>query len=61
MAKEISAGRMSAYVVACDRVSARLSVDERRALRERGALPEWFLPEVKRVARQIRRRGPAAA
>jgi hypothetical protein len=60
MANEISSGRMAAYAFACDRVSELLSVEERQALRGRGALPAWFLPEVERVGKQIRKRGASA-
>lgn len=60
MADDIAAGRMTAYVLACDRVAESLSAEERQALRAEGALPDWFLPEVKRVARQIRKHGVSA-
>ena len=57
MAAEISSERMAAYVFACDRVVERLSADERQALREHGSLPGWFLPEVRRLGDEIRKRG----
>lgn len=60
MADDIAAGRMTAYVLACDRVAESLSAEERQALRAEGALPDWFLPEVRRVATQIRQRGASA-
>jgi hypothetical protein len=39
--------------LAVDEVSRRLSVEERVALRETGRVPDWFLDEVKSVARHI--------
>jgi hypothetical protein len=35
-----------------DDLATRLSPDERRALRETGAVPEWFLPTVRATYRE---------
>jgi hypothetical protein len=58
---EIGSDRMRAYAFACDRVTGILSVDEQQALSATGSLPDWFLPEVQRVAKRIRKRGVASA
>jgi hypothetical protein len=39
--------------LAVDEVSRRLSDAERATLRTTGAVPDWFLPEVTKVARHI--------
>lgn len=46
MASEVVTGRMASYSVPIDRVAERLSPTEVAALRERGALPEWFFDAV---------------
>lgn len=52
---EIASSRMSSYAFACDRVVEHLSVDERQALRQSGALPPWFLSKVEELAAEFRR------
>ena len=57
----VSAGRrrrMERYSVAVDHVAGFLDEDERAALRAGGSVPRWFLPEVERVYRAVRRNRP---
>lgn len=61
MAREIGSARMVAYAFACEQVATGLSADERAALRADGSLPSWFLPEVRRVASRVRKKGYGAA
>jgi hypothetical protein len=42
------------YVIACDKVAAGLSQEERRILRGTGELPAWFLPDVYREAKRVK-------
>jgi hypothetical protein len=45
--------RMANLSIAVDEVARRLSDGERVALRRDGALPEWFVPEVRKIARTL--------
>ncbi|MFG2825573.1 hypothetical protein ACGFX4_39865 [Kitasatospora sp. NPDC048365] len=56
MRKEITSGRMADYALAVDDAAERLSAEERRVLREAHTLPEWFMEDVERRYREIRRR-----
>lgn len=46
MASEVVSDRIASYSVPIDRVAERLSPAEVAALRERGALPDWFFDAV---------------
>jgi len=46
--------RLANLSVAVDEVTRKLSETERLALRRDGSLPDWFLPEVRQVAKTIR-------
>ena len=50
--------RMAAYSVAVDHVAGYLNDDERARLRIGNILPPWFLFEVERAARRVRRGRP---
>lgn len=47
--------RMAAYSVAVDHVTGYLNDDERARLRTGNSLPPWFLFEIERAARRVRR------
>jgi hypothetical protein len=53
---DIVKGRMMRYAYAVDDVAKRLSAEERQVLRATGEVPGWFLPEVHRRYRELRRR-----
>jgi hypothetical protein len=53
--------RMAVYSVAVDHVAGFLDDAERATLRATGAVPAWFLREVERAARDVRRRKPLPA
>ncbi len=53
---DVVRGPMMRYAYAVDDVAKRLSDEERRVLRETGAVPDWFLPAVHRRSRELRRR-----
>lgn len=46
LSSDATSGRLAGYSVPVDTVAARLSPTEVAALRERGALPEWFFDAV---------------
>jgi hypothetical protein len=46
---------MAGYSVAVDTVAGRLSQDEEMALRESGALPDWFFDAVEQERKAARR------
>jgi vancomycin permeability regulator SanA len=56
--RHIPANRMKAYSVAVDRAAEFLSAQERVVLRSEGTVPPWFLPEVERLSRAVRRGRP---
>ncbi len=47
--------RSAPLMCAADELTSRLTPDELVALRERGELPDWFLPAVMERARDIKR------
>jgi hypothetical protein len=47
--------RMSLYHIAVSELAGRLRPAERRALRNRGTVPAWFLPAVLRRYAELRR------
>lgn len=47
--------RSAPLMIAASELSERLSDNERAALRARGELPAWFLPDVVRRAREVKR------
>lgn len=51
---EIAGARLADYSFACQFVVGDLSSEERRALRESGALPTWFFEAVERAAKARR-------
>jgi hypothetical protein len=55
------AERMSVYSVAVDHVAGFLDDHERATLRTGGTVPRWFLKEVERSARAVRRNQPLPA
>ena len=57
-ARHIAANRMKAYSVAVDRAASFLTPEERTELRSVGTVPPWFLSEVERLARAVRRGRP---
>jgi hypothetical protein len=59
--RQVPANRMKAYSVAVDRAAEFLTPEERAVLRSAGTVPTWFLPEVERLARAVRRGRPVPA
>jgi hypothetical protein len=55
MSTEVMSDRMASYSVPVDRVAERLSPTEVAALRERGVLPEWFMPAVEQERKAFMR------
>jgi hypothetical protein len=55
------AERMRVYSVAVDHVAGFLDDRERATLRAGGTVPPWFLKEVERSARAVRRNQPLPA
>jgi hypothetical protein len=53
--------RMAVYSVAVDHVAGFLDDRERATLRAGGTVPPWFLKEVERSARAVRRNQPLPA
>jgi hypothetical protein len=51
---ELAGDQMASLVLACEQLSGRLTDDERQALRSSGTLPNYFLPELQREAKEIR-------
>jgi hypothetical protein len=56
-----SGARMLTYSIAVDHVASFLDNDERTTLRTAGTVPPWFLYEVSRVNRAVRRGRPLPA
>jgi hypothetical protein len=48
--------RLALYEFACLELSERLTPDEQGRLRATGELPDWFLPDLKARAAEIRKR-----
>lgn len=48
---------MSLYAVAVDEVARQLNPEERRTLRQTGAVPPWFVDRVEERYQSIRRDG----
>jgi hypothetical protein len=46
---------MASYSLAVDTIAGRLSKDEEVALRESGALPDWFFDAVEKERKAYRR------
>ena len=42
--------RMLPLGLACEEAAKKFDALERRRLRERGELPDWFIPEIERIA-----------
>jgi len=55
MARQRRADRMADHAVAVDQAAQKLNAEERRLLRASGRVPDWFLPEVERLAEAERR------
>lgn len=55
--KERISARMSLYAVAVDEVARQLNPEERRTLRQTGAVPPWFVDRVEERYQLIRRDG----
>lgn len=55
MSDEGRSEQMRALVVACDELRSQLTPAELQALRERGELPGWFVPELHSAAKAIKR------
>jgi len=53
--------RMAVYSLAVEHVAGFLDDAERAALRADGTVPGWFLSEVERAARAVRRNRPLPA
>lgn len=55
LGSEVRSGRMASYSLAVDTIAGRLSKDEEVALRESGALPDWFFDAVEKERKAYRR------
>ena len=55
MTAEMSGDSVASYVVACDRLSAGLTAPQREELRRSGALPDGFVEQLTKDAREIRK------
>lgn len=55
LGSDVRSGRMAGYSVAVDTVAGRLSQNEEMALRESGALPDWFFDAVEQERKAARR------
>ncbi|MDN3023464.1 hypothetical protein [Streptomyces sp. S.PB5] len=54
--REHASDKMTDYAVAVDAAAQALSATERTHLRATAELPDWFLPDVERRYRQLRKR-----
>jgi vancomycin permeability regulator SanA len=59
--RSLPGARMRRYSVAVDHVAGFLDDDERASLHQVGSVPPWFLYEVRRAARAVRRNRPLPA
>lgn len=53
--EQATSDRLASYAEPVDKVAARLSTDEQTALRDNGALPDWFFDAVEKERKAERR------